>query len=145
MKGPIAMLALGAACLVLAVSGEARTPVWRQSHLPYDDEVWSLAADPQDSGAVYVTTDDSGFYKTSDSGRHWKTLMQEVPGRAVAVAPSRPQTVYFGGNLGGSSACISKSTTSGRSWRVFGMRRRRRGDNDRGRPPKPADVLCRLR
>jgi photosystem II stability/assembly factor-like uncharacterized protein len=119
MKRRIGVLVLSAVPLLLAVSGQARTRVWRQSHLRYDDEVWSLAADPKKPGVVYVT-DDSGLYKTSDGGRSWKTLVQLVPGRAVAVAPSDPQTVYFGGNPGGSTTCISKSTNGGRKWRVLG-------------------------
>lgn len=127
MISRVAAIATAAVSVFGIASADAGVGRWTLHRLPgaaREAGVPALALDPQHPQVVYATTDDEGFYKSSDGGRSWRTLIPDVPGFAVAVAPSDPQTVYFGGNPGGSTGCVSKSTNAGGSWRELGC-----GDN----------------
>ena len=62
----------------------------------------------------------SGLYKSADGGAHWKKIVRGIPGGdlgriAIAVAPSRPETVYA--TIESSKTALYRSDDSGESWR----------------------------
>jgi photosystem II stability/assembly factor-like uncharacterized protein len=63
----------------------------------------------------------SGLYRSDDGGAHWKRLAQGLPegdlGRiAIAVAPSRPETVYA--TVESKKTGLYRSDDAGESWRL---------------------------
>jgi len=80
--------------------------------------VQSLAVDPRDPRVVYAggwTLDPAaggGLYRSSDGGLSWQSAgLQGHAVRAVAVAPSAPNTIVAGALDG-----VFRSTDAGRSW-----------------------------
>ena len=108
------------------------TPGWRRG----EGWVTTLAVDPADSRVVWAGSG-GGVKKSTDSGRSWKTVLWR--GRfmgigALAIAPTRPQTVYAGvsysmpANCGAGSkircsenAVLLKTTDGGTTWQPTGL------------------------
>jgi MYXO-CTERM domain-containing protein len=88
----------------------------------------AIAVDPTNSSIVYLGTAMGGVWKSSDSGKSWKPLMDDQPSLAVgsiAIDPKSPSTVYVGtgepayrGGYAGRG--LYKSTDSGATWSKIG-------------------------
>ena len=73
---------------------------------------------PGNPAVYYFGTAGSGVWKTVDGGQVWNCVSDSVRLTgigAVAVAPSRPETVYVGAT-GGSTAGVYRSTDGGAHW-----------------------------
>ena len=93
----------------------------------YSGRIEQAAADPTDPNVMYVAADGGGIWKTLDwldPSPIWTPLTDARPSlgagsdnlgyHVLAVAPSRPATVYAA--VGGPGGGILKSTDSGASW-----------------------------
>jgi photosystem II stability/assembly factor-like uncharacterized protein len=118
----VARVGVLAAVVTLVVSAQAGVGVWKRAHLANDcgcePGVTQLAVDPSNRQTVYATTDEEAFYKSTNGGHRWRILMH-VEGDAVALDPTHPRTVYYGGNPGGGNVEISKSRDGGRTWKTY--------------------------
>src|SRR5580658_1774523 len=78
-----------------------------------------VAGVPGDPTTYYMATAGSGVWKTVDGGQVWNCVSDSLRLTsigAVAVAPSRPDTVYVGAAGGGSTAGLYRSTDAGAHW-----------------------------
>jgi photosystem II stability/assembly factor-like uncharacterized protein len=106
--------------LAAAVSGTsgqwtAIGPQPIQWGVPYSGRVWGIVVDPRNSGVVYVATEGGGVWKTTNGGANWTPLTDtqaNINMRAVALAPTAPDTVFAGSAGGG----ILKSIDDGATW-----------------------------
>lgn len=79
------------------------------------------------SGSCSATR--SGLFRSSDGGASWTDVSAGLPGElvlAVTVDPQDPRVVYAGigpGALQGGARGVWKSTDSGATWRLSGLRR----------------------
>ncbi len=74
---------------------------------------------PGNPAVYYFGTAGSGVWKTVDGGQVWTCVSDSVRLTgigAVAVAPSRPDTVYVGASGGGPTAGLYRSTDGGTHW-----------------------------
>jgi hypothetical protein len=74
---------------------------------------------PGNPAVYYFGTAGSGVWKTVDGGTVWTCVSDSVRLTgigAVAVAPSRPDTVYAGASGGGPTAGLYRSTDAGAHW-----------------------------
>jgi photosystem II stability/assembly factor-like uncharacterized protein len=85
--------------------------------LPPDTSGYSLAIDPLSTHVLYAgvsSGDDSGVYKSEDSGDNWTRIAASTEGPLfVILDPNDPATLYA--NVSG----ISKSIDSGDTWTVI--------------------------
>lgn len=89
--------------------------------------VLDVTVDPNDSNVVYSAA--GAVRKSTDGGRTWKTVLlphtirgqYPMPFTRIAIAPSRPESIYAIAHtyLNGASA-IYKSTDAGRTWHKTG-------------------------
>jgi photosystem II stability/assembly factor-like uncharacterized protein len=86
---------------------------------------------PGRPNVFYVGVNNGGVWKTDDYGRTWAPLFDEQPTGSVgalAVAPSRPNTIYVGSGEGLQRPDLSvgdgmyKSTDGGETWEHLGLR-----------------------
>ncbi len=78
---------------------------------------------PGNPALYYMGTAGSGVWKTVDGGQVWTCVSDSVRLTgigAVAVAPSRPDTVYVGATTG-SSAGLYRSTDAGEHWDLVAL------------------------
>jgi hypothetical protein len=74
---------------------------------PVSGRVSSIALHPTNSNIAYVGAAQGGVYRTLDGGVTWKALFDSAETLAVgaiAIAPSRPSTIYVGTGEGNFSA-----------------------------------------
>src|ERR1700678_2960666 len=74
---------------------------------------------PGNPAVYYFGTAGSGVWKTVDGGQVWTCVsdaLRLTSIGAVAVAPSRPDTVYIGASGGGPSAGLYRSTDGAAHW-----------------------------
>ena len=74
---------------------------------------------PGNPAVYYFGTAGSGVWKTVDGGQVWKCVSDSLRLTsigAVAVAPSRPETVYVGAAGAGPTAGLYRSTDGGGHW-----------------------------
>jgi len=74
---------------------------------------------PGDPAVYYISTSTSGVWKTVDGGQVWNCVSDSVrltSMGAIAVAPSRPDTVYAGASGFGPTAGVYRSTDGGGHW-----------------------------
>jgi photosystem II stability/assembly factor-like uncharacterized protein len=85
-------------------------------------DVWTqvVAIDPKTPSTLYVGALD-GMFKSSDGGRTWRPASNGLEGdsepaeiSAIAIAPSRPSTLYAGTHGFG----VFRSTDGARTWRA---------------------------
>src|SRR5689334_8034138 len=74
---------------------------------------------PGNPAVYYFSTAGSGVWKTEDGGQVWKCVSDSLrltSTGAVAVAPSRPDTVYIGASGAGTTAGLYRSLDGGAKW-----------------------------
>lgn len=86
---------------------------------------------PQQRGLFYIGVNNGGVWRTTDFGRTWQPIFDEQPTQsigAIAVAPSRPATIYVGSGEGLQRPDLSvgdglyRSDDAGATWRHLGLR-----------------------
>jgi photosystem II stability/assembly factor-like uncharacterized protein len=96
---------------------------WQSVVMPEDPLSWitGIAFDSETTGTVYLTTDGTGVYKSTDSGVTWtriddrsQTDMQKAASVTMATHPTPTVIVGAGGGAGGPY----RSTDGGATWRV---------------------------
>ncbi len=91
---------------------------WRQVGPFRGGKATSASGVPGNPAVYYFGTAGSGVWKTTDGGQVWKCVSDPVRLTgigAVAVAPSRPDTVYAGASSG-PAAGLYRSTDGGGHW-----------------------------
>jgi photosystem II stability/assembly factor-like uncharacterized protein len=81
----------------------------------------SASGIPGNPAVYYFGTAGSGVWKTVDGGQTWACVSDAVRLTgigAVAVAPSRPDTVYVGASGTGPTAGLYRSTDAGSHWEL---------------------------
>jgi len=91
------------------------------------DSAYRVAVAPRASSPVYVAARSNGIYKSPDDGQTWNQKNQGLPALescgglcpviAVAIDPSRTETVWAGMQFGGGTA---KTTDGAEHWQVMG-------------------------
>ncbi len=86
---------------------------------------------PGNTNVFYAAANNGGVWKTTDAGRVWTPIFDDQPTGsigALAVAPSRPDTIYVGSGEGLQRPDLSvgdgiyKSTDAGKTWVHLGLR-----------------------
>jgi photosystem II stability/assembly factor-like uncharacterized protein len=86
---------------------------------------------PGRPGSFLIGVCNGGVWRTGDYGRTWQPIFDDQPTGsigAIAIAPSRPDTIYVGSGEGlqrpdlSTGDGIYKSTDGGRSWTHLGLR-----------------------
>jgi photosystem II stability/assembly factor-like uncharacterized protein len=86
---------------------------------------------PGNTNVFYIAANNGGVWKTTDAGRVWAPVFDDQPTGsigALAVAPSRPDTLYVGSGEGLQRPDLSvgdgiyKSTDAGKTWTHLGLR-----------------------
>ena len=86
---------------------------------------------PGNTNVFYAAANNGGVWKTTDAGRVWTPIFDDQPTGsigALAVAPSRPDTLYVGSGEGLQRPDLSvgdgiyKSTDAGKTWVHLGLR-----------------------
>jgi photosystem II stability/assembly factor-like uncharacterized protein len=100
---------------------QATKPAPSLARLPYGNEAMAFAFDPRRPNVVYVASPDARggiyVYKTTDSGRHWRTTAARGTGWmsdivTLTADPQHPGTLYAG-----TDSAVYKTVDGGRSWR----------------------------
>jgi len=85
---------------------------------------------PGNTNVFYAAANNGGVWKTTDAGRVWTPIFDDQPTGsigALAVAPSRPDTLYVGSGEGLQRPDLSvgdgiyKSTDAGKTWAHVGL------------------------
>jgi uncharacterized protein (TIGR03437 family) len=82
-------------------------------------DISTLAIDPNSENTVYVGTLFSGVFQTGDGGRSWRAMNQGLTlldVRALAIDPSNSSTLYAGIQNGG----VYKTVNAGANWSYAG-------------------------
>ncbi len=94
----------------------------RVGKMPPTNAPWSLLVDPRSPDTLYVAGD-RGIATSADGGRSWRTIGAGLPRRpdnkplpvlSLALAPSRPETLFAGTTGWG----VARSESSGAGWRT---------------------------
>ncbi len=104
---------------------------WRQIGPFRAGRVTAVAGIPGNPAVYYMGTPGGGLWKTVDGGTVWTPISDSVPVSsigAVAIAPSKPEIVYFGTGdvsmVGGSVNMgngMYKSVDAGKTWTHIGL------------------------
>uniref|UniRef100_Q01PB5 Sortilin N-terminal domain-containing protein n=1 Tax=Solibacter usitatus (strain Ellin6076) TaxID=234267 RepID=Q01PB5_SOLUE len=84
----------------------------------------SASGIPGNPAVYYFGTAGSGVWKTNDGGQTWACVSDPVRLTgigAVAVAPSRPDTLYVGASGTGPTAGLYRSTDAGDHWELVAL------------------------
>jgi photosystem II stability/assembly factor-like uncharacterized protein len=97
---------------------------WRQLGPFRGGKSTMVAGVPGNPAVYYMATAGSGVWKTVDGGRVWNCVSDSVrltAMGAVAVAPSRPETVYIGASGSGPEAGLYRSDDGGGHWELVAL------------------------
>lgn len=89
-----------------------------RSHAPGSAHVFVTRQSLSSPNILFAGTASSGIWKTVDSGANWVLVSKSLfisQVRAIAIHPTNPDTVYFGGN-----GSIYRSTNGGSTWSIVG-------------------------
>jgi len=110
---------------------------WKNMGLKKSEHIGRIAIDPRDSNVVFVAAEgplwgpggDRGLYKTTDSGKTWKSVLNISENTGVvdvAIDPVEPNVMYAAAYQrrrhvwtlidGGPESALYKSTDGGESW-----------------------------
>src|SRR5713226_5754140 len=110
---------------------------WKNVGLKTSEHIGRIAIDPKDSNTVYVAAQgplwgpggDRGLFKTTDSGKTWKNLLnisENTGVTDVVIDRQNPETIYAASYQrrrhmftlidGGPESAIYKSTDAGATW-----------------------------
>ncbi|HEX3666907.1 MAG TPA: hypothetical protein VHU23_16910 [Rhizomicrobium sp.] len=103
---------------------------WRSIGPFRGGRVLTVAGIPGDARHYYFGAVDGGVWATDDAGRTWRPIFDSEPAGsigAIALAPSRPQTIYVGTGEADMRSDIAhgngiyKSADGGRHWSFAGL------------------------
>ncbi len=83
----------------------------------HDDVIMSMVVDPRSANTLYATSwtlssHGGGVYQSTDGGHNWQLIgLSGLVVRAIAIAPSRPDTLVAGATDG-----VYRSEDSGKHW-----------------------------
>jgi photosystem II stability/assembly factor-like uncharacterized protein len=80
-----------------------------------EEYVSALAVNPKAPATVYAGTNDSGVFRSTDAGDHWKQVTSGLTDKNVsslAIDPVTPATLYAGTTSG-----VFRSTDAGEHWK----------------------------
>jgi photosystem II stability/assembly factor-like uncharacterized protein len=88
--------------------------------------ITDIAVDPQspiDNRTLYVSTQDSGVFKSADNGTTWSASVAGLPAEsrkltAIAVDWANRNNVYVAAQIGTGSGYVARSTDAGSTWQV---------------------------
>src|SRR5437867_103994 len=112
-------------------SGLLRELRWRMIGPHRGGRTKAAAGIPDRPSVFYVGACNGGVWKTDDYGRTWRPIFDDQPTGsigAIAVAPSRPDTIYVGSGEGlqrpdlSTGDGIYKSSDGGKTWSHLGLR-----------------------
>jgi hypothetical protein len=84
---------------------------WTPSHSGLRGRVWTIAADPVQSGVVYCGTY-LGVYKSTDAGATWNGTALTRDTRTLVLDPTNPAVLYAGTGSDG----VFTTTDGGTTW-----------------------------
>jgi photosystem II stability/assembly factor-like uncharacterized protein len=128
-----ALTALAAASAVHAEVPQDRFQAlhWRSIGPFRGGRVLAVTGVPGEPEHFYFGSVNGGVWETQNAGRTWKPISDAVPNGsvgAIAVAPSRPSTIYLGTGEADMRSDIAqgigafKSTDGGKSWHAIGLK-----------------------
>jgi photosystem II stability/assembly factor-like uncharacterized protein len=91
----------------------------------------AISGVPGAPNIFYIAANNGGVWKTTDYGHTWQSIFDGQPTQsigALAIAPSRPETIYVGSGEGLRRPDLSigdgvyKSLDAGRTWQHLGLR-----------------------
>ncbi|MFN7940206.1 MAG: hypothetical protein U0X73_01295 [Thermoanaerobaculia bacterium] len=103
---------------------------WRMLGPFRGGRVLAVAGVPGEPSHFYFGSVNGGVWETTDAGRTWRPIFDSQPVGsigALAIAPSRPKTIYVGTGEADMRSDIAqgegvwKSTDGGRSWSFLGL------------------------
>ena len=97
---------------------------WRQVGPYRAGRIWCVAGVPGDPAVYYAGTPAGALWKTTSGGTTWTAVSDDWPVTgvgAVAVAPSRPDTVYAGTGNNTLGHGVYRSDDAGATWRQAGL------------------------
>jgi photosystem II stability/assembly factor-like uncharacterized protein len=99
--------------------GKPGTPSWNRNN----GWVLDVAVDPNNRSVVYAAA--GGVLRSKDGGHTWKSVLKPqskwMSATRIAIAPTRPESIYAITHNGGSGAtAIYRSTNAGQTWHRTG-------------------------
>ncbi len=129
---PFRIVLLNALLLSFAIALAAQGPSaaqfpglkWRLIGPFRGGRVTAVAGVPGDPRTYYIGTPGGGIWKTSDGGRVWQPISDDVrvPSiGALAVAPSNSEVIYAGTGEQMRGKGVYRSSDSGKTWKSAGL------------------------
>src|SRR5258708_9570233 len=78
------------------ISADAQIPYWHQTNGPEAGTLREITIDS--SGRVFVWTQGSGVYRSSDNGATWQLMNKGLPTLNMKRGASEPSAFLFAGN-----------------------------------------------
>lgn len=80
---------------------------------PWQVNIYALEVAPSDPNILYIATETSSFFRSSDKGKTWELKGESymLSSEALAIHPTDPNTVILG-----SDGVVRKSTDGGQTW-----------------------------